>query len=163
MTTTDPFHWRFDWEPSLHLPVSLRVLQREIPNLDELEQDLAPFKAGEAIWSDGRQRVKGILVATDLSEQAESFHVRDLANSVHIFTINNTRVRELTVWRVAEQLDLLQIRLIGHRGELHTQTGGDRLMPLLTSLKRSAGDDIVRELLELYETGHPPPSLSLSS
>jgi hypothetical protein len=164
MTPADSFTWRFDWQPPLPPDYALRVLQRDIANLSELEEDLLPFRSVSGQWrhmnAERSQTVSGLLVNHATSPSAETYIVREDTGILHQLELGTARRRSLTVWRVAEQLDLLQLRLFGTRAELHIQAGGGLALPVLATLKAAMPQDpVARNVLHLFRTGETPNNL----
>ncbi|HST33516.1 MAG TPA: hypothetical protein VLJ80_08355 [Solirubrobacteraceae bacterium] len=153
--------WKLDWSPAICPPV--RVLQRPIIATGELEEDLEPFRSEVARWQfdrlDATVTAIGFLAATRLTSIQELYLVRDVHGEEYEFDFSGQTERVLTIWRVAEHLDMLQLRLRRGPESLTAQVGGSVALPILARL---AGDSsttsVSRDVLELYRSGQPPES-----
>lgn len=165
MEETNSFNWAFDWEPVLSIGSVLRVLRRAIPLVEDIQQDLPPFRSSIARWSQsdpyGLVPVAGVLAQASVGGQAVRLVVLEIggSGSTQTFEVEARYSAKLTVWQVDEQLDLFQLRFAGHISTVSGQAGGERLLPLFASWKGSATrDHDVLDVIRPYETGDAPSS-----
>lgn len=159
MPPAEDFKWTFDREFSLPSGVVLRALQRDILDEVTLEIDLAPFLGATGHWGyrTGRVRIasQGVLVDYRYSHGDDHFGVRwqgyAEACDAHIARV---ALRQLTVWRFAEQLDLLQIRVVGHNGTIYGHVGGEHTLGTLAVLAEAQDEHPdVLAAIQLFNTG----------
>jgi hypothetical protein len=129
--------------------------------MDELEEDLGPFRSEASRWDfqhrDAAVSVVGFLAAARFSPTRELYLVRDVRDESHEFAFSGRTERVLTIWRVAERLDMLQLRLRLGSDSLSAQVGGAASLPILATLAAaSSTTPPVRNVLELYRSGQAP-------
>ena len=131
------FSWEYDRE--FDGPAGLiRVLQREVRGT--YEGDIAPFREIESLWSlevAGRPAMRFIakLDRVEVSSAGDVFHLRQSGTSSNLssFLVASPIARRLTVWRIEDHLDMLQLRVAGVSASVYSQLGGARAVPLLLS------------------------------
>ncbi len=114
----------------------LKVLQRVLKNLEKAkENELKPFFQEPSLFrlrmidTQYQREVKGIL--KDICFDAENTRViiSDFA-SQHKFNIGKTKRILLTVYRVNDVLDTIQVNVSAGRGCFYMQTGGLKLLEI---------------------------------
>jgi len=158
MTEDSAFQWDFDTEFRLSGNVHIRVLQRTVHDPSVLNVDLRPFEEMPAFWAiEGERTHSG--EATLLSYRNEgsddyysvSFRGSDKVDAVVRFVKN----RQITVWRWANELDMVQLRVCwGETHFVYAQVGGTRTVPALAMSQRSEmHDPVAVRARKLYRTG----------
>lgn len=154
----DPFSWSVDEEFQVSPSMQVRVLQREVPDPSVWEVDLRPFKDAPALWVYERGRElaerRGVLTSLTLQDESDTYEVVDANSQQSQFVVSKVRQRQLTVWRVDGQLDMLQIRALGKDAKVYGQLGGAATLPTLSEAEVLAADDeVVATIRTLYATG----------
>jgi len=154
---------RFAWVVNkvLDLPFALqiRILQREVPDPATFRADLLPFEETPAIWRYWNGQITRTItgtLATVISEGAtELFLVEPYSDGLREqLRVSSVNRRELTVWRVNEQLDMLQVRVEGEPEHLYGQLGGERSLEILSRFGgKDSEDPAIVEADQIYRTG----------
>jgi hypothetical protein len=156
------FDWALDHEYALPNGVALRVLQRLVDNPHMVSEDLTPFVAAPGYWdftSPGdRIAGEGVLLQYDGSEGADRFSIHWAEHAwPSDVSVDHVTIRQLTVWRFMEQLDLLQIRFVGMTTTLYGHIGGEHTLRMFAKLGPTAGaKSSLASAMKLFETGRLP-------
>lgn len=138
----------------------LRVLQRALHDLNQAKnEELFPFFQEISLFQlntlsniPQKQVVKGYL--TDLSDKPDSleltFHSFDKRDQI-TWTISSAARVLITIWRVNDILDTLQVNIIGREENIYMQTGGGSLLDLLfVDMDNIEGSHSIKEVLEIF-------------
>lgn len=136
MDQNSEFQWT-DFEFALPVTSILRVQQRSVRNPAELREDLHPYRELEGLWT-SRSCANSIMLTGVLAgySHGEGSDVFDIAAS-------NTRLRRevkgvdartLTVWRVNNQFDALQVRVSGKSGFVYARVGGNGIIRIFADI-----------------------------
>jgi hypothetical protein len=157
------FEWKL--QEDLHLPLGaqIRVLRRDVVDSATLATDLLPFRENRATWlvrarEGGKTlvQVDGRLRRCSSNADADLYLLKGV-NPPWLttnLTVSGVRSRELTVWRVQDELDMLQVHVVGEASDLYAQVGGDRTLPTLGRAGRaSPGDASFLTAIALFRDG----------
>src|ERR1035437_7701756 len=113
----------------------IRVLQRKIPLTNSaLQAEVAPFCSLPTLIKASRQRETSIHRGTVTSLQFSSgslslgFRTDDESGACVRAQVPQVQSGRLTVWRINDKLDALQLNFDSADGWLYLQTGGDLLL-----------------------------------
>jgi hypothetical protein len=138
----------------------LRVLQRTLHDLNMAKNsELLPFFQETSLFQlntlsnkPQNQVMKGYL--TDLSDKSDSLELTfssfDKMDQV-TWTINSATRILITIWRVNNILDTLQVNIIGKEETIYMQTGGGSLLDLLfVDMDNIEGSQSIKEAVEIF-------------
>jgi hypothetical protein len=133
---------------------SIQVLQRILPDLGKAKSDeLLPFFHEPSLFqispsaTNTPQRIAGTLVKLAFDKGILDVWIK-AANSVSVegekWSINSINESRMTVWRVNNVLDTIQINIMGEH-DLYMQTGGSALIHIFSSelTKLEPNEDVI--------------------
>jgi hypothetical protein len=135
--------------------IQVDAIRRSIPILQsEIAEDLKPFFHLTTLFQDADKHGSTRIVRGSLASiNVPSSNVVDI--SFRSFDASLTRRHlapicssVLTIWRVQDALDSLQVFFSSDEAAVYLQTGGEALLPLLADLKPSVGQ--VTEAIDLF-------------
>lgn len=161
MSTRETFDWKLDEEFVLSNGAKLRVLKRDVAELEVLRRDLEPFTGSPALWeyradpTAGTKRVQGNLREYSRVNEVDYFTIEVVGRKAALdLVIGDVRDRELTVWRFADQLDMLQLRVAGASADLYGQIGGEHTLRTFAERdRRSPEDAALRAAMRVFRPG----------
>lgn len=150
------------WDRELKLKlgrVAVEVLERQL-NLDEisLKIDLQPmFEIPTLFECRAANTVQLTTTAAAIRTENSTLSLYLLSPSglqPIVFTTKQVALARMTVWRVDDVLDALQVLFVGSDSEIYMQVGA---MALSKLVQRRRLDDDIKRLLDIFsQAGHLP-------
>ena len=164
MTNSENYDGAIQWSQESHIQLpeghNVRVLQREVPNVDTFRMDVAPLFELSASWllkdQSGITRTEGKLLEY-AHRDGDDIYLVDNAPSTSSpwqAALPGVRARKLIVWRLNDNLEMLQFRVGADQASLYIQAGGHQILAIMLDLAtRNPTDQHLVRCMSLYETG----------
>lgn len=142
----------------------LEILRREVPDAEVFNEDIAPYRAISSWWFQGGKNeaaVTGLLRRFKYSSIGDTFEVSSPILRAAVLGVLHVQTRTLTVWRVNDALDALQIRIEGESGYVYARLVGERFGRMFRRLSASARSEDIEGLAvasRLFAAAEPPAS-----
>ena len=111
----------------------IHILRRRIMDTSTFAEDLTPLYENPSIWITRSEPcpIEAILTAVGHSLEMDSFDIRSVSSDTKSIQVAGVAARFLTIWRIADTLDMLQFAVFGSSTNLYVQAGGSLTLPIL--------------------------------